>query len=64
MTDETEQNTREDPEEMPELGLVLRIFYWFLLWKAGGASRDRRREKGLPPPSTTTKTAVPGYGWR
>jgi hypothetical protein len=51
MTDETEQNTREDPEEMPELGLVLRIFYWFLLWKAGGASRDRRREKGLPPPS-------------
>jgi hypothetical protein len=51
MTDKTEQHAGDEPEETQKLGLVLKFFYWFLLWRAGGLNRDKRRTKGKRSPS-------------
>jgi hypothetical protein len=51
MTDKTELHAGEEHEEEPKLGFVLKLLYWFFLWRAGGITRDKRRTKGKRSPT-------------
>jgi hypothetical protein len=51
MTDKTELHPGDEQEEEPKLGLVLKLLYWFFLWRAGGITRDKRRTKGKRSPT-------------